>query len=678
MIAILYSATETRFDTNGLGGLKDAISCKVTEKINGTYELEMDYPVTGQHFSEIKENRLIYAVPREGADPEPFEIYRIGKELNGKVTIYAWHISYKLNMVPVRPFTAQSPSQALMHIESNAVAPIGFTLTADTAKTGKYSLTVPKSVRAVIGEIVSKYKLEVEWTKDRVHLTDRRGADNGVKIAYSKNLISASTDSDISDTVTGILPYWTGFEAGSNQTKVIIGDNVITDNTHVGLYSYNRIISYDFSNWFEENYTPTKAELETAAAQYLANYQTGLADEETTFNFAPLWLSEEYKGRSAVERISIGDTVHVVDDNIKMNVVARVVETTWNVLKERYDALICGKAKNNIAEQIQTVKDSILDEVPSKTDLQIAIEEATDLITGNKGGFIQFKYDAEGKPYEFLIMDSEDEQTATNVWRFNQSGFGHSSTGYNGPYTLAMTQDGKIVADFITAGTLNAAVIKAGMLRDAAGKNYWNLDTGEFSLQSGAEIGGKTINQYLNDSLTQRSVFNALTNNGQTQGIYLQNGKIYINASYIKSGTIDANRIYLEDTMRVHYTSLSDDTLYWGGNLGGDSFPYRQVVSGGYGDEDYADVIGFFSHYGSGSSYTYPQSIIGISPYGDTYIKGRDIYFNGETNFTNTVNLTGVTSITAPGANATVSGSYTIGGYRIGVKCGLIIYITRA
>ena len=648
MIPILYESTEKTFRSNGFGGLKDAISCKVTEKINGTYELEMEYPVDGLHFEDIKESRLIYAVPREGADPEPFEIYRIGEELKGKVTVYAWHITYKLNMIPVRPFTAQSPSQALMHIESHAVSPIEFTLTADTSRTGAYSLTVPKSARAVIGELVSKYKLEVEWTKDRVHLKDRRGADNGVKVAYSKNLISASHDSDISETVTGILPYWTGFEAGSNQTKVIIGDNVITDTEHVDLYPYNHIISYDFSNWFEQDYVPTKEDLETAAAQYLANYHTGLADESTTFNFAPLWMSEEYKSRSAVERISIGDTVHVVSENIKLNVVARVVEATWNVLKERYDSLICGKAKNDISQQIQTVKDSILEELPSKTDLQIAIEEATDLITGNKGGFIQIKKDAEGKPYEFLIMDTEDEQTATNVWRFNQSGFGHSSTGYNGPYTLAMTQDGKIVADFITTGTLNAGVIKAGMLRDSAGKNYWNLDTGEFSLQSGAEIGGKTINQYLNDSLTQQSVFNALTNNGQTQGIYLSGGKIYINASYIKSGEIDSDMIDLHDLMRIYYTKNGRERF--GGYIGAEQ-------SYAYG---YDETVGIFSKA--------QESFVGVTTSeaqivsDDTVnIQGDEIYIGFSSEFVRT----SLIAIGSANQNTSINlyGSITMNGY---------------
>ena len=47
----------------------------------------------------------------------------------------------------------------------------------------------------------------------------------------------------------------------------------------------------------------------------------------------------------------------------------------------------------------------------------------------------------------------------------------------------------------------------------------------------------------LDDSLNQQGVFNRLTNNGQTQGIYLSNNKLYINADYIGAGTLSANYI---------------------------------------------------------------------------------------------------------------------------------------
>ena len=53
MIPLLFSENSTAFTTNGIGRLADAISCVVTEERNGMYELEMEYPIDGQHFEDI-------------------------------------------------------------------------------------------------------------------------------------------------------------------------------------------------------------------------------------------------------------------------------------------------------------------------------------------------------------------------------------------------------------------------------------------------------------------------------------------------------------------------------------------------------------------------------------------------------------------------------------------------
>ncbi|WP_281696510.1 hypothetical protein [Bacteroides clarus] len=64
-----------------------------------------------------------------------------------------------------------------------------------------------------------------------------------------------------------------------------------------------------------------------------------------------------------------------------------------------------------------------------------------------------------------------------------------------------------------------------------------------------------TDNQLANFSpdvdLSQQEIFNILTNNGQTQGIYLSGGKIYVNASYIGSGTISSDRISINDVLEI-------------------------------------------------------------------------------------------------------------------------------
>ena len=90
--------------------------------------------------------------------------------------------------------------------------------------------------------------------------------------------------------------------------------------------------------------------------------------------------------------------------------------------------------------------------------MQQAIENATKLISGGLGGYVIIHSSTGGNhPDEILIMDTDDINTASKVWRWNKGGLGYSSTGYNGPYALAMTQDGQIVADFITTGTMSAS-----------------------------------------------------------------------------------------------------------------------------------------------------------------------------------------------------------------------------
>lgn len=105
--------------------------------------------------------------------------------------------------------------------------------------------------------------------------------------------------------------------------------------------------------------------------------------------------------------------------------------------------------------KIQKVNDQRMD---------TAIENATAQITGADGGYVRMIYDSNNKLTEIVIMDTEDITTATKVWRWNSGGLGYSSNGYNGPYTLAMTQDGAIVADFITTGTLDGTKINAKLL----------------------------------------------------------------------------------------------------------------------------------------------------------------------------------------------------------------------
>ena len=235
----------------------------------------------------------------------------------------------------------------------------------------------------------------------------------------------------------------------------------------------------------------------------------------------------------------------------------------------------------------------------SNEQLEAAIQDATNHITGATNSNVKFVYNEQGGLSEILVMDSPNIETAVNVWRWNSGGLGHSSNGYNGNYSLAMTQSGSIVATMITTGILNASLMKAGIIQDVNGLNYWNMATGDFKLSSNTlieTVNGQTATTSpiasqanitaLDNSLTQQDLFNRLTNNGQTQGIYLQNGKLYLNGTYLQAGTISGDRISAGVISSASGTDtkfdLDNGELVTVGDVGaGSTFDNTTVIGGG-------------------------------------------------------------------------------------------------
>lgn len=127
---------------------------------------------------------------------------------------------------------------------------------------------------------------------------------------------------------------------------------------------------------------------------------------------------------------------------------------------------------------------ALTNEINSQTTniIRSAAENARQILESATGGNIHFVYDQDGVCTEILIMDTNDIQTATKIWRWNINGWGYSGNGGQ-TYSLAATMNGHIYADFVDAGTLQSGTNNA---------NWWNLDTGELKAGYGT-IGGWTI-----------------------------------------------------------------------------------------------------------------------------------------------------------------------------------------
>lgn len=490
MIPILYDSTEVSFTSNGLGRLADCISCTVTEERNGIYECQFQYPITGEMYPLIQEGCILGVIHDDVKDIQPFDIYSRSAPLNGVVTFYAHHISYRLGNIILKPMTASSCAAALNEIPDNTYTECPFTFWTDKSVSTTWKNEVPNPVKAILGgqqgSILDVYgKGEYEFDKWLVRLYVNRGMDNGVSIRYGVNMTNLQHDIDTSGAYTGVVPFWKSTEDDTVITlddgfvKVSVpqlvpwtddnGDEIVDDQGRVIYANVEdagtllKLTTMDLSDAFEEQ--PTQEQLRAEAMRRLTNSEAWLPSENIKVSFVDLTHTEEYKAVAALQRVRLCDRVSVYCGPLGVSAVSmQVIKVTFNVLTERYDEIELGKARTSFAQTITATVEEVTKDLPSVSMMQRAIDNATEQITGANGGHVRFVYDANGDLQEILIMDTNDISTAVNVWRWNSGGLGFSSHGYDGPYDLAMTADGQIVADMITTGTLNANLLKAGVI----------------------------------------------------------------------------------------------------------------------------------------------------------------------------------------------------------------------
>lgn len=249
-------------------------------------------------------------------------------------------------------------------------------------------------------------------------------------------------------------------------------------------YLIPEVVPLDLSDRFDEE--PTEAQLRDLATSILEGSDSYTPKETVDVEFEQLWESEEYETYASLQRVNLCDKVDVISTQINLvKIKMEVVKVVYDFVLEKYKSMELGTPRTNFSSAITAATEALMTDLPSKSFLQAAIDYATNLIQGGLGGHVVFNTNANGEPEEILIMDTDDVTTAVNVWRFNLNGLGHSHNGYNGPFSdVALTMDGRINANMITTGIMNANLIRAGVIMDATGNNYWNLDTGELQISA--------------------------------------------------------------------------------------------------------------------------------------------------------------------------------------------------
>lgn len=354
MIPILYENTETAFTSAGLASLVECIECTVEEDLDGMYELKMVYPTSGKHFDLITEDRIIGAAHDDNGDVQPFEIYKVSGQMDGRVTYNARHISYKLNTAVVVPSALGlviSLDQALNYIKNNSIDVTDFNFTTDISSSGIYTFRQAVPVRSLLlnkSEMFTAFGgAEVIFDKYNVLVQRRRGRDTGIEIRYGKNLKDLNQERDTGDTYNAMVPFWVSNGgvpyAISAEPKYVVH----------GSPESIKAIPVDLSPDFETR--PTDSQMRTAASEKLEASLAWLASESIKVDFIALWQTEEYKDYAELQRVALGDTVNVYYS--ELGIVAngqRVVKTVYDTLRERFTEITLNEIQPTLFDTTET------------------------------------------------------------------------------------------------------------------------------------------------------------------------------------------------------------------------------------------------------------------------------------------------------------------------------------
>lgn len=526
MIPILYAANATTFDNFGIGHLPDAISPHVVEERNGEFTLEMQYPIDGEHYSEIQMRSIIRAKPSPAQDPQAFRVFKITKPINGIVTVSARHVRYDLEGIPVSPFTATGISQALQRIKQYSLVTNPFTFTTNKTNTQKMTLEAPCAAISLLGgmhgSLLDIYGGEYKYQDFVISLLQARGEDNGVIIRYGVDLVDLQQEEHCANLYTGVMCFWKSSNDGTLVTGTIQSS---------GTFDYARVKVVDKSADYEK--APTVAKLNQDAVDYINNNKVGVPKVSINLRFANLEQTEEYENiRQSVE---LCDLITVKFEKLGVTATAKIIRTDYDVISEKYITVEIGDSRTSLADTFVAVQTQA-ESAPTTTEMQQAINATTAAITGANGGAVRLlDTNNDNLPDTLYIADNPNPQLARKVWRWNYEGWGASQNGYAGPFTMGATFQQGFLAEFITAGYLSADRIKANTiavekLTGSIKNSDWEINLKNGTMTIGSLAVGKITGSITNDDWSIDFTHGTLTIGT-------------ISADNITSGTIDASEV---------------------------------------------------------------------------------------------------------------------------------------
>lgn len=496
MIPILFEKTETEFDNNGLGRLRDCTECIVSEERNGIYECDFSYPVTGAHYDDIKLGRIIGVTHDDTGDLEPFDIVSFSKPINGVVSFHAVHISYRQSYMTVTGSNINSLADAFALL-GTAEPDNPFVYQTDKDSLGYMAAAdgTPRSVRQMLGgvegSILDAYGGEYEWSNFVVYLHSARGVERDFSIRYGVNMLDYNEDYDSQGTYSSCVPYWTDGE------NTVVGDR--QDSPSSTITGRGECVPLDVSDKFEEQ--PTKAQVEAMGLSMLTGQNTALPTQNIHVEFVRL-QDLGYENLGNLMQCKLCDTISVIFPDYNATGRFKIVKTVWNVLKDRYDSMELGDLSISLSEALGVnsnitisggggggvVSTSVptanviseFDNTAHMNSTDMTAQEVDDFVDNIGGGGSAF-------------ADKVVEQGTSGIWTYRKWNSGIAECWYSNSFTVNF--DTQVVSSLRTSTTTNSVAMPSFLtsVTEYNVSGYNTGTTGWATLVTGAISGSNII-----------------------------------------------------------------------------------------------------------------------------------------------------------------------------------------
>ncbi|EAF8493491.1 hypothetical protein AZ936_05980 [Listeria monocytogenes] len=596
---------------NGLGALTNIANAVVSEERQGAFtftftyyaptEFDDDYEIQKLLFENLKK-RAVVKVKVNDFDGE--NLFRIDEsqfdaigEFKEITAIAIAQYDLAANSFVGVDKKSITPATALNEVLRAAVVPNKFTAWSDISITSNYKLdykTVAEAIAGTEGSIIDTWRTELEWDDFTIRLWKNRGTNRGVRIAYAKNLVGL-VETETGDVTTRIIPFARIDDGVGGEIELRLSETVI-DAENVNETEIPLALPVDFSSEMQDAGYTTEDKLRTLAQAWFEKTGNNIPKISLEVDFVQLAKTEEYKEFAVLEQVALFDTVEVWHERYNKKIETRVNKYTYDPIDELYLTLELGDAKYSLSassEMSARENAQLADKINGNYSfIEDAIKKATDLITGNSGGYVVLY--PPSRPAEIMIMDTEDVTTSKDVLRINKSGIGFSSSGIDGPYETAWTLDGDFNAKFITAGTLRAIDIEGVTITGST------VQADLFSAQFVPKDGDPSPLRYKLDLAGAGMIFQAIQrsnarNYTETQlsesGIdfrFFNNGEIRterstsINDLGIETPSIaNTGNIYLRSENEARVVDDSDFKIP-GHDGSADSYVYRNIRAKGF------------------------------------------------------------------------------------------------